>query len=390
MAEVQPRFCPHCSTPMVAGQRFCARCGLLTTDFSSKPSLPNQQQQNSTHEHEFQREQQGPSASASPLPPSQTPLPVPVATPASSVNKRSFSRAGCALLLLGLLLLLGSISYYGVAVLGWHLPGIGDQIQLPITTMPIGSTLTYTGMSITVINAQQSQSFVDDPKTSTMGMVRLHLSEKNSTSIPIHWSYDESAQLILPGGKAVLPTYVNAQVSVAPGGTQTSMVDFAVPSSVSVGQLTLQLGTVQEAQLDVPLTGKADLTQYQPKMFNINGHLQYMGLDWNLVSATTQLSVPSQQASKGMQYLLVTLNVDNTLSQTAIVGSAYDYVRLQFGSTTVSPTHTTLPVSFEMGATATMGTVTFLIPQNGTAFTLILLPQSQSGADQATRDFQLQ
>ncbi len=88
-----------------------------------------------------------------------------------------------------------------------------------------------------------------------------------------------------------------------------------------------------------------------------------------------------------MLYLVLTLSVDNILSQQAIPGSAYDYIRLQAGNTTFTPKDTTLPVSFDTGATGKTGTVTFLAPQGTTAFTLMFL--AQGGSDAASIDFQL-
>jgi hypothetical protein len=87
-----------------------------------------------------------------------------------------------------------------------------------------------------------------------------------------------------------------------------------------------------------------------------------------------------------MMYIVVTLQVDNTLSQQAITGSPFDYARLKAGNTTSAPKFTDLPVSFDTGVKGKSGTITFLVPGNSTTFTLIFLPQS--GANQATTDFQ--
>jgi hypothetical protein len=122
---------------------------------------------------------------------------------------------------------------------------------------------------------------------------------------------------------------------------------------------------------------------------NLNGKLQYLGLDWMLVSATSQLSIDGQQASSGMHYVIVTLKVNNTLSQTAISGSPFDYIRLKAGNTVVAPKDATLPVSFDAGATGKSGTVTFLVPQDSTALTLILGSQEQNGFNQDTANFQI-
>jgi hypothetical protein len=91
-----------------------------------------------------------------------------------------------------------------------------------------------------------------------------------------------------------------------------------------------------------------------------------------------------------MRYITATLSVDNTLSQEAITGSPYTYVRLKAGNALLSPQATTLPVSFATGETGKTGTVTFLAPQNSSTFTLVLQPQGQnSGFDPASTDFQL-
>jgi hypothetical protein len=88
-----------------------------------------------------------------------------------------------------------------------------------------------------------------------------------------------------------------------------------------------------------------------------------------------------------MLYLMLTLSVDNTLSQQAIPGSTYNYLRLRANNTTFEPEDTTLPVSFDTGATGKTGTVTFLAPQGRTAFTLMFL--AQGGSDAASIDFQI-
>jgi len=271
---------------------------------------------------------------------------------------------------------------------GFRLPGLGKASQPSITTVPINSTATYAGVDITVVNAQQSQSFIDDPNTSNNGMVRLNLQAQNKTSVQANWSYSTIAHLLLPGKSNVAPTYVKEKIGKAPGATQNSIVDFAVPSGDKISQLTLRLGATNEAQVDIPLTGKADLSKYLPKTTRLNGQMVYFGLDWTLTSATSSLNISSQQASKGMRYLTLTLKVDNTLSQVAITGSPYDYIRLKSGQTTVSPSDSTLPVSFATGETGKTGTVTFMAPQNSTAFTLILLSQMKDAGDQATTDFQ--
>ena len=311
----------------------------------------------------------------------------------NSPRQRGFNRTSYVLIALILLVVVGVGSYFGLGLLGIHVPGTGgsggSDVQTPITTTSLHESVTYAGVTITVLSAQQSQNFIDDPNTTTTGMVRLNLQEQNSTTVQVSWLYSDIARLILPDKKTISPTFVKAKVGIAPGGMQTSIVDFAVPMGDKLGQLTLQLGAANEAQMDIPLTGHADVSKYAPKNVKIGGQLLYFGLNWTLVSATIQWSIAGQQASKGMDYVIVTLAVDNTLSQEAITGSPFTYIRLQSGAVTASPVDTTLPVSFAMSETGKSGTVTFLLPQSSSACTLILLSQSQSGAKQAAMDFQL-
>lgn len=378
MAQILPRFCPRCGTPTVAGQAICANCGLylLRSQQQSlmQPPVPVSPQQS-----------QRMTTDNSALPPriSQT---------QGSTWRRRPGRMGCVLIILVLLVLIGAGSYLLYSLLSTHGSGLGlggNASQSPITTTQVHETVIYAGVEVTVLNVQQSQNFLNDPNSSTDGMLRLNIQEHNPTAAKISWLYYDIAQVVLPGGKTVPPTYAKATVGIAPGATQNSYVDFAVPATDKVSQLTLRLGANNEAQMDIPLTGTANLNKYAPTSVKPDGQLQYFGLNWTLVSATAQYSIVGQQASKGMRYLVVTLSVDNTLSQQAITGSPFTYIRLQSGNSTFTPVDTTLPISFDSGVTGKSGTVTFLVPQKSTAFTLVLVPQNQSGATQATTDFQL-
>jgi hypothetical protein len=304
-------------------------------------------------------------------------------SPVPPQKHRSPNRVGCILLLVVVLIVLGAAAYAATVLWNVHLPGIGGQPQ--ITTQNLGQTVPYAGVDVTLLNAQQSQSFADDPHTANDGMIRLNVQEKNSTQSKISWSYFDVAQLLLPDKTRVKPAYVKSLVSLAPGVSATNVIDFAVPSSDSISQLTLLLGRDSEAQMNIPLSGKADANQYQPKTTQLQGQALYYGLNWTLKSATASYSIAGQQASSGNRYVTLLFSVDNTLSQEAIVGSPYSYMRLHYGNTSIVPASTTLPVSFETGANNVTGTVSFLVPQNATAFTLILL--QQNGFDQASINF---
>jgi len=409
MAQIHPRYCPRCGAPLVTKSQDCATCGLMAEAMLSgsthiHPTQDSQQEQQQLSHADLQAFQDHPhvqqSSQRASMRASQTgqesyPYPIPQSVqeqvePGSDDSApRRFGRKGL-MLLLALLILLGVTSYVIAGFLGVHLPGFANSsVQPPVTIMAINSSIPYAGVDITILNAQQSQSFVDDPNSSTAGMVRLNLSEQNNTAIKVTWSYYTIARLILPDKSIVSPIYVKAKVGIAPGTSQKSIIDFAVPISDHIGQLTLRLGATNEAQMLIPLTEKANLSKYQPKTLHLNGQMQYFGLDWTLTAATSSFSLDGQQAASGMRYITVKLSVDSTLSQLAITGSPYDYIRLKFGNATATPKITTIPVSFVAGATGEAGTVSFLVPQNTKSFALILLPQRQSGGDQASTNFQL-
>jgi hypothetical protein len=306
----------------------------------------------------------------------------------ATAKQKRIGKKGFMLLLLVLLLLLGATSYTIAGFLGAPLPGF-VVIQPPVTTIAIHSSVPYAGVDITILNAQQSPAFITDPNSSAYGMVRLNLSEYNKTGVKVSWSYEKIARLILPDKSIVSPRYTNARVDIPPGAVQKSVVDFAVPTGDHISQLTLLLGAANEAQMFIPLIQNANLSKYQPKTFNLNGQMLYFGLNWTLTSATSSLSINGQQATKDMRYITITLKVDNTLSQVAITGSAFDFVRLRFGSHTALPEYTTLPVAFDKGAAGVTGTVSFQAPQNTKAYTLLLEPQKVDSGDTASTDFQI-
>jgi hypothetical protein len=292
------------------------------------------------------------------------------------------------LALLALLILVGAGIVVAARAFGASVPGFGPS-QSSITTTPLSLSFPYAGVTITLVNAQQAQNFLDDLNTRDDGMLRLNLRATNSTTVRVAWRYEDSAQLVLPGNSIVKPTYVKGIVDLPAGKTQNTIVDFAVPASIALAKLTLRIGAANEAQLDIPLNAQADLSSLLPRKTALIGHAVYFGLNWTLQSATTSLSIPGTQASKGMRYVTLALSVDNTLSQTAIAGSPYQYARLQSGKTQATPVDSTLPISFQAGANGVTGTLSFLVPQKSTAFSLLFLPQGQNSNDSATLSFQL-
>ncbi len=90
-------------------------------------------------------------------------------------------------------------------------------------------------------------------------------------------------------------------------------------------------------------------------------------------SAAVSMSFKGQQAAKGMQFVTVTLKVDNPTSQD-FRGYWGDYIRLKSGTITSPPSNdSTLPLTFVAGSSGGTGDVIFAMPAGSTTYTLIFL-----------------
>ena len=267
---------------------------------------------------------------------------------------------------------------------------------IPVKTTPINATVTYASVDVTILNAQQATSFADDSNTTTPGVVRLNIhavqtgvdDTNGGSTIDPYYDYPSSFALILPDGSKVSPVGEKEASGPTKKGNQTTWVDFPVPSTINVNQLTLQIGKDTEAQMDIPLTGNADLSQYQSRQVSPNTSVQYADMTWTLTTATARLSDSGAQADKGKRFITLSLKIDNSSSRNL---SAYppDYIRLQFGGTSIVENGDTLPTPAAGTSNAT-GLVSFLVPQEDTTFTLVLLPNGVTGAtSQATIPFQI-
>ncbi len=406
MSQVLPRYCPRCGAPIVTNSNSCAKCGLPLEDMLSRNQNTLPEQLHHDQESLPEIEQQINQEASDPNREGELDR-VPTVQLGRQSNTKSFTTKGeqtypnsapqikrkmgrkeFLVLLVLLLFMLGAIVYAFAGFLGLALPGFVN-IQPSIKTTAINASVPYAGVSIAILNVQQSQKFLNDPNSNSDGMVRLNLQEKNPTDVKVTWNYATIARLIMPNKSLVSPTYVNSIVRVAPGASQKSIVDFAVPMNVSLSQLTLVLGAPDEADMLIPLVQNVDVSKYQPKTTKLNSQMLYFGLNWTLTSATSSLSIPDQQAAKGMRFVTLMLKVDNTLSQIAITGSPYDYMRLQYGNRSALPEHTTIPVAFQVGAVGVTGAVSFQVPQQTSSFTLILMPQKDDNGDQSSTEFHL-
>ncbi len=427
MSQTSPRFCPHCGTPLLPGQRFCSHCGApadfntatpteLTPDqaFAPDSTIPPPPPPPLADPY-MQPAQpvlydQPPSYSDtpySPYPPpalGYTPPPVSV-VPQTDASKRVLGRTGCGVLAvtLAVLLMCGALGY-----VGWRFLASGAQPSTPPTsstantrntgsnqgsqqilaTVPIHQTVRYADVDITILTVEQAQSFADDNATQS-GVVRLNTREQNTSSRNTLYLYSEVARLILPDKSAVAPVNTQQSGGPPPAATQTNWWDFPISTSVNISDLTLQLGTDAEAQMEIPLTGKADVSQYQPRMGHPNVQTPYDGLTWTVTAATLSWSADGKQADKGMRYVTVTLKIDNPSSR-AFATYWGDYLRLKAGATTSAPTpYATIPTLLPAGSSGETGSASFPVPEGYTSYTLLFLGNTTTGVSQASVNFQI-
>jgi hypothetical protein len=426
MAQSHQRYCPNCGTPASADERFCTNCGVQINAEQPFSQIPTQYPQAPQSQQQIQRVQQP--GQYYQAPPVNQQIPPYTQQPQSKQNpiveafaalgllflfRRSIRTgytgryqrrsSGCcgvlvAIVILGILAAISMSVYRSVGSSIRNLNTVNSSVssnsgsgelttQPPITTTKINQAVTYSGVNITILNVQQSKGFLNDPQPQVNGIARVNIKEQTSDSTG-SFLYDDVARIILPDKTRVAP--LNVQQSIGPnaGISRSNWLDFPVPASDKVDQLTLQLGTDSQAQISIPLTGKADLSQYQTKTSTPNVKTQYAGLTWTVTSASSSLTIKGKQAAKGMLYVTVVLNVDNPTSRDF---TEYwdNYVRLKAGDTTSSSdSATNFPTTFAANSSG-QGTLYFVVPQGNTTYTLIFLNDTARGYSQATVNFQV-
>jgi hypothetical protein len=266
--------------------------------------------------------------------------------------------------------------------------GSSQGSQQVLATVPIHQTVRYADVDITLLSVQQAQRFADDSATQA-GVVRLTTREQSTSSRHSLYLYSEVARLILPDTSTVAPGNTQHFGPPDPEATQSNWWDFPIPTSVKISDLTLRLGTDSQAQMEIPLTGKADVSQYQPRTSHPNAQTHYDGLTWTVTEATLTWSADGGQADQGMRYVSVTVKIDNPSSREFATYWG-DYLRLQAGATTSAPTvDATIPINIPAGSSGATGSASFPVPQGYTSYSLLFLAFPTIGVSQASVNFQI-
>ncbi|HZU65999.1 MAG TPA: zinc ribbon domain-containing protein [Ktedonobacteraceae bacterium] len=426
MSQLPGRPCPTCGTHVPAGQRFCSNCGTAMEvqqpgsqhggpppqNFPPASPVPPYAQAPAGQQQQYQQYQQYQQ------PQKSSPIAEALGAlgllfflrrfrPGYRPRRQSNGCCGCLVLLVILLVVVGIPGYFYYK---GH-PNVINQIQnqtqssnnsvsngsaskTPTTspriiTANINQQVTYAGVNITIESVQQSTAFADD-NSATSGVIRVKVREVNNSGQDVVYFFHDFAQLILPDKSSVAPVNALQGGGIQNGITRENWIDFAVPTNDKIDQLTLILGTNQEAQIVIPLTGHANLSAFQTKTVNLNKPISYNHLNYTLQSATETLSIAGKQATTGMRYIILAFKVDNPSSNNLDAGSVSDYMRLMVGGITNSPMSTTLPVFVNANTTGTTGTVTFLMPANNSAYTLIFLATQGYSNVQVNTDFTIQ
>ena len=261
-----------------------------------------------------------------------------------------------------------------------------SQRSTPVTGQIPASTFSYKSAIITIVSVDQQKQFNGDDQSSGPVVVRVNIHEQNPTEQSIYVTYDEAARLILPDGRSVAPK-TNASSVIEGGIVRNSWLDFSVDSEQDLNKLILRVGATNEHQMDVPLKHNPDLTKYQPRSITPNTKVQY-GVVWTVTKVTTSLSADGEQADAGKRYIIVTLQANNATTE-AFYPTPSENIRLKSNTTVQAPKSTTLPGSIAPHSTGTTGTVTFLVPENGSNLQLQFLAQPKNSINAAYANFQI-
>ena len=424
------RFCSNCGSPAEPGQRFCADCGSAIDGTTTNPKPTELTPASSAPDFAAISTQQeaGPTYISEPpvsVPPPPPPpdlfQPTPPAnyhtpqTPYQVVpdfarpQKGTTRKTGLSLLLLVLVVLvvlgaIGSTIYYlrsrnsSTAGQGANAGTTNTTATSTPATTTAGTvtfapalSFIYADVQVSVLDVKQAPSFSDDSRIyGSPNVLRLDIKEESQTIDGGYYNYDYGAfTLVNADGTTISVSTNQTGPSINAGVSRTNWLDFATHGTLDVGQLQLRVGTDAEAQMNIPLQNKADLSKYQSKSHQINKQATYDNLTWTITSVTVSYSALGSQAKKGMVYVVISSRLDNNSGNYAF-DSVGDNMRLQSGSTSSAPEKNTLPSSVRPGQTGVTGNTTFEVPQGSTDFTCNVLKGTIDNSPATSIQFQLQ
>jgi zinc-ribbon domain len=422
-------FCPQCGSPMPPGQRFCSNCGsTIDAGFGVPTAAASSGDQYPPFPSNLSAPPPPPSGAYNQIPPATNtyyppqaaqsyqpaqqnfqaaPPPVPTyAKPAKDSSKGVLGQIGCGVLLVILLIvgLCGGGTYllyrYVINAANSTTTGTttttdgngnsGTPQAIPTTTAQINQSLTYSSVDFTIVNVQEASSFTDDSSPSSPVTLRINVTEHNPTADTVYLNYTTQLQVVLPDKTTVTAGTSKVDGIIGQAVQRTNWIDFPLTKSIPINQLTLQFGAASETLMSVPLTGSADLSAYKLKSITPNAAFQYGGVNWTLTAVTSSLSANGKQADTGMRFIVLTLKADNPSTNGTFYTNA-DNMRLQSGSVTNSSTNNALPYPLNAGTTGATGTITFMMPQNNSSFTFIMLAQPTASPPiaQVSTNFQI-
>ncbi len=256
-------------------------------------------------------------------------------------------------------------------------------------SLKMNATVTYSSVAITFGNVQEASSFTDDANANSPVLLRVNLTEHNPTAGSIYLAYQDNWRLLLPDGTSVVPTNEQNGGGINQAVNRPNWIDFPLTAKMNISQLILQIGAPTETQMRIPLTANADVSKYQDKTISPNSSFHYAGLNWTLTTVTSSLSADGKQATTGNRYITVTLKADNPATNNFYLDPSTN-TRLSAGSLVSPPTNNTFN-TIDAGTTGSIGTITFLVPQNSGSFTLTMLaqPNNNPPVTQVTQTFQI-
>lgn len=346
-------------------------------------------------------------------PPPMVQQPPAYAKPQKDSSKKVLGQIGCGMLaiILAVLAICGVSGYFAVRWVGSlastssstttgngttgsgsGAPGTSSTPTIAPISQNMNATVTYASVVLNFTSVKEASSFTDDSNGNSPVLLRINFGERNPTTGTVFVSYNDNFRLILPDGTSVVPGNEQNGGGIDQAVSRTNWIDFPLSSSTDVGKLILRIGAPTDAQMDIPLTASPDVSKYQDKTITPNSAFQYVGLNWTLTSVTSSLSANGKQATTGNRYITLAFKVDNPSANTVYI-SPNNYLRLKAGSVVNPPDSysDSMGNGLAPGTTGTTGTVTFLMPQNSSSFTLTLLPRTDvtPPATQVTQTFQI-